>query len=58
MSELQHSQKFVEEIDSAEVRQTCMITGDSEICGMDCWPVPPPNTDQVVAAFARAGPAI
>ena len=31
MSKLQHSQKFVEEIHSAEVRQTGMITGDSEI---------------------------
>jgi hypothetical protein len=31
MSKLQHSQKFVEEIHSAKVRQTCMITGDSEI---------------------------
>src|ERR1035437_4725982 len=31
MSKLQHSQKFVEEIHSAEVRQTGMITGNSEI---------------------------
>jgi hypothetical protein len=28
MAELQHSQKFVEEVNTAVVRQTRMITGD------------------------------
>jgi len=31
IAELQHSQKFVEEVNSAIVRQTRMITGDSDI---------------------------
>jgi hypothetical protein len=31
MTELQHSQKFVEKVHSAEVRQTGMITGDSDV---------------------------
>jgi hypothetical protein len=30
VTELQHSQKFVKEIDTPEVRQTSMITGDSD----------------------------
>jgi hypothetical protein len=33
MAKLQHSQKFVEEVDAAVVRQTRMITGDFNISG-------------------------
>jgi hypothetical protein len=33
MAKLQHLQKFVEEVGSAEVRQARMITGDLEIPG-------------------------
>jgi hypothetical protein len=33
VAELQHFEKFVEEIDSAKVRQPLMIAGDSEISG-------------------------
>jgi hypothetical protein len=31
MAEAQHSQKFVEEVNTAVMRQTRMITGDSNI---------------------------
>lgn len=31
MAELQHSQKFVKEVDAAIMRQTRMITADSNI---------------------------
>jgi hypothetical protein len=31
MAELQHSQKFMEEVDAAVVRQTRVITGDLDI---------------------------
>jgi hypothetical protein len=31
VAELQHSQKLVEELDTAAVRQTRMITGDPDV---------------------------
>ncbi len=31
MAELQHSRTYVKEVDSSEMRQTSMITGDSKI---------------------------
>jgi hypothetical protein len=31
VAELQHSQKFMEEVDSSEVRQTSVIKGDFDI---------------------------
>ena len=31
MTELQHSKKFMEKVHSAKVRQTGMITGDSDV---------------------------
>jgi len=33
MAKLQHSQKFVEKVDAAVVRQTRMIAGDFDISG-------------------------
>ena len=51
---MQHSQEFVEEIDSAEVRETSMITGDSEISRRSSHPEPYLTKSEVRLRIAKA----